>query len=809
MRLRRKSLGTARAIPLVCLPLLSLVLLLSPSPLSSNLAAIQKATTTIHTTSTHTSMSSRQVVRETRFYVYNASRVYLNHMQLVSHDVAMILASELPTYEIYRTSHWIWFCDSTWYSANKQYVDPFLDWPETCYLKIAEWLGLALPPGSFDGGRRAVYVDPRSGFFAWAGGGNIGIGKDVFVSLPSWADVVIPHETTNMFTAEGVCGGWPTDWWANSRSPFPAMVAVKVEAFYNKPYWQQHDADDSNDPTYVMFKDLQSTYDWSLFQGAFREMNEHNVDLSQIRSEYEDPNWLSKGYLKSHYVAYYLSRNAWTDLSSTLNAGTVGKKPPGYQGTFYEYSISLASVRPTATIQSPVGWQCGTITLHATASDPDQHAVDVTFWYSRDRVTFYWIGIDQVESDGWSISWNTASSIPDVDDSVWAMCVSHDINGFESEWSVSGQFGVDNRPPVQITITSSPTGSGFVTVDGAALTTPQAFTWAQGSSHTLAANSPVSGGTGVQHVWVSWSDGGAQSHTITVPSSPTAYTANFKKQYMLTVSISPAGAGVLSASSGWRDDGTTIQVTATTNAGYSFYYWSLDGVNIGSSPSYSVLMNSPHSLAAFFRGTSTMSLGLSAESIGLGASVTLSGTITPAQPSPGIPVGTTVVLSYSLDGSTWNVFTMTQTATVGAYSIVWYPPYPKTYQIRATWSGNANYEGSTSSSVSLTVTGALPSRIALLVSGPTSTLRGSVATFEVLVTNPGPSTSATLYFEVVGPGGYWYFDAQQVSVDAGGTGRFQFAWQVPLTVSPGQYQVLVGLIPPKQTSISQTQITVT
>ena len=361
---------------------------------------------------------------------------------------------------------------------------------------------------------------------------------------------------------------------------------------------------------------------------------------------------------------------------------------------------------------------------------------------------------------------------------------------------------------VQITVTSSPTGSGFVTVDGAPTTTPQVFTWIEGATHTLAANSPVSGGTGIQYVWLSWSDGGAQSHTVTVPSSPTTYTANFKKQYMLTVSVSPLGGGTLSVSSGWQDDGASVQVTATANTGYSFYYWSLDGVSVGSNPSYSVLMNSPHSLTAFFRGTSTISLGLSTESLALGASVTLSGTITPTQPSPGIPVGTTVTLSYSLDGSTWNVFIMPQIVGGGAYSAIWYPPYPGTYQIKAAWSGNQDYEGSTSPTVSLTVTGTLPPRIALLVSGPLSTTAGSTVTFDVLITNPGSSMFSTLYFEVVGPGGYRYFDTQQIAVAADGKGRFQFVWQVPSTANTGQYQVFVGLIPPKPTAIAQTQIIV-
>jgi len=361
----------------------------------------------------------------------------------------------------------------------------------------------------------------------------------------------------------------------------------------------------------------------------------------------------------------------------------------------------------------------------------------------------------------------------------------------------------------QITVTSNPTGSGFVIVDGSAITTPQVFTWAQGSTHTLAANSPVSGGTGIQYVWLSWSDGGAQSHTITVPAAATTYTANFKKQYMLTVSVSPTEGGSLSVSTGWRDEGTAVAVTATPNSGYSFYYWSLDGVNVGSSPSYSVLMNSPHSLTALFRGTSSLSLGLSPESVALGASATLSGTLTPTQPTPGIPSGTVVTLSYSLNGSTWTSFITTKTGSGGTYSVAWYPPYPGSYQIKATWSGDQNYGGATSSIASLTVTGALPPRITLLITGPTSTARGASVAFDVLVTNPGSSLSTTLHFEVTGPGGYRYIDSQRITVGAGEKGRFQFIWQVPSAISAGQYEILVSLIPPKPTAIAQIRITVT
>ena len=83
---------------------------------------------------------------------------------------------------------------------------------------------------------------------------------------------------------------------------------------------------------------------------------------------------------------------------------------------------------------------------------------------------------------------------------------------------------------VIIIITSNPTGGGYVTVDGVPVKTPQVFVWAIGSTHTIAAVSPVGCGTGCQYLFMVWSDGGAQSHTITVPGSPMTYKATFQKQ---------------------------------------------------------------------------------------------------------------------------------------------------------------------------------------------------------------------------------------------------------------------------------------
>jgi hypothetical protein len=151
---------------------------------------------------------------------------------------------------------------------------------------------------------------------------------------------------------------------------------------------------------------------------------------------------------------------------------------------------------------------------------------------------------------------------------------------------------------VQVTVQTSPSGRSF-TVDGATYSSAQTFSWASGSSHAISTTSPQSGGAGTQHVWSSWSDGGAISHTV-APSSNITYTANFTTQYLLTMS---AGAGgTVSPPSGYFNSGQSVSMSASPLSGYSFNSWS--GVGSGSfsgtSNPASVTMNGPITEAANF-----------------------------------------------------------------------------------------------------------------------------------------------------------------------------------------------------------------
>ena len=77
----------------------------------------------------------------------------------------------------------------------------------------------------------------------------------------------------------------------------------------------------------------------------------------------------------------------------------------------------------------------------------------------------------------------------------------------------------------------------------------------------------IPGATGTQSVFVSWSQGGAASQTITA-TTPTTYTATFKTQYYLTTTA--AVGGTIDPASGWFDAGSPTFVSATPNAQYYF-----------------------------------------------------------------------------------------------------------------------------------------------------------------------------------------------------------------------------------------------
>jgi len=425
-----------------------------------------------------------------------------------------------------------------------------------------------------------------------------------------------------------------------------------------------------------------------------------------------------------------------------------------------------------------------------------------------------------------------------------------------------------NSPAKSITITSNPTGSGLVKVDGTTIITPQTYTWTTGSSHSLEALSPTSGGSGVQYVWTSWNDSGGQSHQYTVPSSSQTVIASFATQYYLTVNSpygSPTGAGWYSSGSsasfsvtspasggtgtqyvctgysgdatgsgtsgsttmdraktvtfnwknqyyltvntypssldspsgtGWYDSGASGPAGVSQVSGYNFQYWYLDGQSTSpysANLATTVMMNAAHTVTAYFKMPSTITLAVSSSSFNLGESTILSGSISPVR------VGVSVKLNYSTDGGvSWATFMNVRTDESGAFSTTWSPPYPFTYQVRAYWAGDFDYAGAISSEHTVTVTGDILSQPSLRMSFENRTYRrGETVKVTVTVFNwADTALEGDLYFEVIGLAGDHY-DCIPITVEGGSTARYDFSLSIPSNALAGVYRASSGLLPPQ------------
>jgi hypothetical protein len=185
-------------------------------------------------------------------------------------------------------------------------------------------------------------------------------------------------------------------------------------------------------------------------------------------------------------------------------------------------------------------------------------------------------------------------------DAVGSMTVSNStiLEHLDSSSHFTFNFVTNLSSAISVNVQPNPSGL-WLTVDGTYYTGAQTFNWTPGSNHSIGTASPQSGGTGVQYLLSSWSDGGAISHTIT-PVSSTTYTANFTTQYYLTM-IGGTGGNVMPASL-WTNSGAEVNIDAVASNDYSFSNWQGSGAGSysGNGSAASVTMNGPITQTATF-----------------------------------------------------------------------------------------------------------------------------------------------------------------------------------------------------------------
>jgi prepilin-type N-terminal cleavage/methylation domain-containing protein len=187
-----------------------------------------------------------------------------------------------------------------------------------------------------------------------------------------------------------------------------------------------------------------------------------------------------------------------------------------------------------------------------------------------------------------------------------------------------------------LSIAASPTAGGTTTP------APGTYTYDAGTSVTLTAL--VNAG----YRFGSWSGdaSGTVSSTTIVMNGNKSVTANFIKQWRLTVTANPSagGAVTLNPSGGLYDAGTVVTLTASANAGYRFNHWDATGTPIDQSTTNpaSLTMNGDYTVVANFIQRFTLTIA---------ASPTGGGTTTPALGTYTYDAGTVVTLTASANAS--------------------------------------------------------------------------------------------------------------------------------------------------------------
>jgi hypothetical protein len=235
-------------------------------------------------------------------------------------DVAR--AQSMSYQKIHEGRHWNWYARRDQFHEHRADIEAMYDYADRAFDTLREAWGIQ-PPGE----RYALLVmaHPGGGFAtgdisevrAITGKKSPGIGcaYDAFSGTANgikayWAHVLITHEMVNLLTGELVSGGWPVDWWANHKSPFPLMTATQIEYALVPQVAVFHERQGREDPLVGMFMRLKDQFGWAMFRKAFRTAVEDGINWDALGA--------NPSAQRTAYVAAYLQLGAPEDISGIL-----------------------------------------------------------------------------------------------------------------------------------------------------------------------------------------------------------------------------------------------------------------------------------------------------------------------------------------------------------------------------------------------------------------------------------------------------------------------------------------------------------
>ena len=161
---------------------------------------------------------------------------------------------------------------------------------------------------------------------------------------------------------------------------------------------------------------------------------------------------------------------------------------------------------------------------------------------------------------------------------------------------IDGVYRLYGKTPAETRITTNPAGL-LIEVDGETYTAPHSFDWSPGSKHTIGVPAPQQfvgdhyyAADQYRFLFAKWSDGGAQTHSVTASSETTVFIANFIWQTRTEYSAVPPQGGTIRveppSSDGYYTPFASIKMFAEPAEGFSFKSWQswADGNGPASNP---------------------------------------------------------------------------------------------------------------------------------------------------------------------------------------------------------------------------------
>ncbi len=259
-------------------------------------------------------------------------------------------------------------------------------------------------------------------------------------------------------------------------------------------------------------------------------------------------------------VPFYINENGTPDVSGTAEEFEAVKA--SFQtweddaGSFMNYSYMGTTKRTNQSLDgyNVISWQ--------PIDGTDDTLALTTYWYNLATQEMIEFDIVFDEDESWSASGELGKhDIQNVGThEVGHTLVLEDLyDAGDSEQTMYGYCtrgetkkrtleagdiaGIRHIYPISnplFTITTSPSGLQ-IEVDGATYTSPQSFEWAPNSTHTVNVPSTQSEGIGTRHVFMGWSDGGAQQHQVTTGTTSVTIIANYVTQHFATIATSGLG----------------------------------------------------------------------------------------------------------------------------------------------------------------------------------------------------------------------------------------------------------------------------